>query len=49
MAIAILNEEARDNKLDINIVQIVEELIHNNEIFTVYEKEKALSDSVKNM
>jgi putative two-component system response regulator len=45
----ILNEEAQNNKIDQNIVNIVEELVKTEEIFSVYDKEKALEESVKNM
>jgi putative two-component system response regulator len=46
---AILHEEADMNKLDKNIVNIVEELVKSEKIFEVYAKEKALKDQVNNM
>lgn len=47
--LAILKEEAQRNKIDASIVDIVEKLIQSEKIFTVYEREKELSDTVKNM
>lgn len=45
----ILNEEADNHKIDKSIVKIVEELVRTEKIFTVYEREKTLSDAVRNM
>lgn len=47
--LAILNEEANDNKLDLSIVKIVEELVKSDLIFNVYEREKKLKKQVEEM
>lgn len=47
--LAILKEEADNNKLDADIVSLVEELIKDESIFTIYQKEADLKASVENM
>ncbi len=45
----ILKEEADNDKIDINIVNIISNLVETEKIFTVYEKEKKLKETVENM
>lgn len=47
--LAILQEEADNNKIDKGIVAIVQDLVSSEKIFTIYDKEKALKEHVENM
>lgn len=47
--LSILNEEADQNKLDKNVVKVICDLVDSEEVFTIYEKEKELINTVENM